>query len=190
MSLAWATSILAQLVLAVSLWRSGRRDWWLGFLVADLIRSALLLPLHGSGRLYYWTWTGTWVILMGIQIAACLERAAGRWSGWWVGMAASGAFWIAAFTPNNADPYVQFSLMLWQGTAFVCLALLLSAGVRSPMTYYYGSLAITSSLAQFALSREWSETIRAAQLCGSTIIFAAWAALLPRGVPVREGGVR
>jgi len=74
MKTAWAASILAQALLALTLYRAGQRDWWTLYLMVSLVRQALLWPLWGTDA-YFYAWFGSEVLDMAIKLAVAWQIA-------------------------------------------------------------------------------------------------------------------
>ena len=174
--IAWYASIAAQLALVAALWSTGRRDWWLVYLVSDLLRSALLLQLTGVA--YYWVWTVGQALLLLPQFMAVLGcTRTGEWSYAWLYGALAVSAWVVAFSPAAWPIARQAALMAWHIGAMVLLAMLVGSIVATEawMRAYYALHATTSALSLISPARHWADAIGTLHCIAATGIFAGWA---------------
>lgn len=179
MRLAWYASIFAQCALVAALWYSGRRDWWLAYLVADLARSALLLELEPRGLAYFWVWAIGQALLLFPQFAAVQSRTrTGAWSHAWIGGAMAASAWVIALSPAAWPVSRQASLMAWHMGAVVCLAMIAGSAVTVDfwMCAYYLLQAVSSALSLVSPDRHWAMLVGTMHSFIVAGIFAGWAA--------------
>lgn len=176
MKAAWGVSMIAQALLLVALLRAGRRDWWTGYLAADLLRSIALWNL--TGLAYFYTWSIGLAALALVQFVAVLDQARNRgaWlASWLYGAMACGA-WVVALSPSTWPVGRQASQMAWNAQALLCLAVLLGShsGDWFLRTYYLIHAALsTVSLASPA--RAWAETVGFVQCATVATLFLWWS---------------
>lgn len=169
-------SIAAQVVLVAALWSTGRRDWWLAYLVADLFRSALLLQV--GGYTYFWVWAIGQALLLLPQFMAVLScTRSGEWSYAWLYGALAISAWVVAFSPVAWPLARQAALMAWHIGAMVLLAMLVGSAVTTEfwMRAYYMLQAASSALSLVSPARQWADAIGATHCYLATGIFAGWA---------------
>lgn len=184
MTHAWAFSIAAQCLLAVALWRSGRRDWWLAYLVGDLVRSAVLWPFEGSA--YFWAWFLTEPFSIFARLMAAMEHTLEETRDIALIAASSAMAWSLVLTVPAWPTLRRGALLMHQGGVFAAFLLLLVpmlAGYPTcaRMTAYFGLLAFRSIAAQVLMTREATDLANSLHLLAVTVLFLTWIFAANRG---------
>lgn len=181
MKLAWYVSLLAQAILVLTLWRSGRRDWWTVFLLADLARFLLLCAIPIRSHAYYWAWLLTEVPMMVPQFLA-VEQATrgGVREVVHVGIVVAGSLlsWSILLTVNEWPTARRASLMLKQGAVYGCFAVLAAPLAYSGKTdilmlafYALGVMRVIAAQATISTT----ELIDTMYLGSVAVMFLWWA---------------
>ena len=179
--IAWAASIVAQLMLVASLLRSGRRDAWTAYLVLDLARSAALW--NTAGVTYSIVWEAGLLILVLVQFVAVQQNIQrGPWLNSWIYGASALWAWIAALSPVNWPTIRQGMMMTWNGSALICLAVIIGGHSGDVfLRTYYVIHAVLSSLVLASPDPDWAATLGFAQSVLVATLFSAWSLQIIRG---------
>ena len=177
MKAAWYASIAAQIVLVAALWRCGRRDWWLVYLVADLARTAVMLPLTGSA--YWLASVLTEPLAMALRFLAVLQvsPASAREAAMVCG--SSMTAWAVVLTPAGWPTMRRASLLLHQAGAFGCFAVLAIGAALRPaacdwwMLTYFGLMVARAIAEQVTIHQ--TATINVVHLTALTLLFLVWS---------------
>ena len=176
MKAAWACSIVAQIALAVALWRCGDRGWWLWYLCYDLLRSGLLWPM--AGHAYWLAWVLTEPPSMFLQVLAVEPVTRTPLRPWGLLLGLGGACWSIALTNIDWPTARRASLLMRQCCVYGCAGALLSVGLAGQLqpwlTAYFGLHVLRSVAEQFARARSTVDLISTISLFAVAVLFGAW----------------
>lgn len=178
MRIAWAASIAAQALLALTLYRAGHRDWWTLYLAMEAARSLLLMawPIHSHG--YWWAWAVTQFIVTypGVRlIQQASDASPSQFLG--IGLAAGMISWSIVLTHPDWPVYRRAGLMLHQCLAFGGFGVILAAsadGIKRPAILAYFTIESLEVLAeQIARTPVWVEQVGIVYLVAIAVLFFA-----------------
>lgn len=178
MRLSWGASMGTEAFLLAAMLRAGCRDWWVAYLVLDLLRSAALWNLNPMGLAYFYVWSFGLAVLALAQFVAVLDQARtrGPWlASWLYGAMACGA-WVVALSPATWPPARQSAMMAWNAESLLCLAVLLgshSGGVFLRTYYFIQAALSTASLA--SPTPTWAQTVGFVQCATVSTLFLWWS---------------
>ena len=129
MKLAWYVSLVAQALLALTLWEPERRNWFVRYLVVALAISAIRIQFSSqlAGRDYWYAWTATEPLLIGLQFLAVEQATRGTSRDLLeiaIIMAVSFTLWAFLLSSDNWPILRRASLLMKQAGTFGCWSLL------------------------------------------------------------------
>jgi hypothetical protein len=197
MRAAWAASILAQALLAVSLYRAGQRDWWTLYLAAGVVRAGFLWELLGTDA-YWWAWMVTEPIDLVLKFAAAWQIAARAKDSAWVFTGLSVGFLLSSlgsiWSPEAWPLAKRARLLLFQFGTFGTAGVLFGAyaGGSPPntgMALYFLADVARATGEMFTRDRQAMDELNLVYLLALALLMVASA--LPhyffRKVPVNHG---
>jgi len=132
MRIAWYVSLVAQAILALTLWEPNRRNWFVRYLVIALAVSMIRIQFSGGARYfsdhdYWYAWTATEPLLLGLQFLAVEQATRGTTRDLFhiaIIMAISFTLWAILLTGDNWSILRRAALLLKQAGTFGCFSCL------------------------------------------------------------------
>lgn len=193
MKLAWYVSLVAQAILALTLWEPGKRDWWQRYLVVALVISLIRIQFSGemSGHDYWKVWVATEPLLLGLQFLAVEQATRGTTRDLFhiaVIMAISFTLWAILLTGDNWPVLRRASLLLKQAGTFGCWSVLFVPMVMRSvpghtdrwMLAYFTLNGLSLVAFQAAITRPATVAVSTVHLSLVTCLFAAWTVAVIR----------
>ena len=175
-----------QAALAIVLWRNGKRDWWIVFLLSEVARTVLLwnTPIHSHA--FYWRWLLSEVASLTFQFIAVATATRGTARGVGLAIGAGVLAWSVVLTAPSWPTGRRAALMVRQAGVFGCGGALLASAAAGrvigwPLAYY-AMQVFRVIVEQLAITRERVETVNLLALFGEIAFFACWAVdeMLPK----------
>lgn len=188
-TVAWYFSLAAQAILALVLWLTHRRDWWVRYLIIALLVSFIRISFSGLGNGHdYWrAWVATEPLLLGLQFLAVEQATRGTTRDLLhiaILLAISFTLWAILLTGEHWPVLRRASLLLRQAGTFGCFSVLLipflarSLPARTDpwMLGYFTINGISLALAQISPEIQAVRLVSGIHLCAIAILFLAWSA--------------
>lgn len=189
MRTSWYVSLVAQAVLAFTLWSPGKRDWWVRYLLIALLVSLFRIQFSGTmgGHDYWRAWVATEPLLLGLQFLAVEQATRGTTRDLFhiaIILAISCTLWSILLTGDHWPVLRRASLLLKQAGTFGCFSVLfipfvvrsLPARTDPWMLAYFTLNGLSLVAAQVALTPEATRSVSTLHLSLVACLFVVWTA--------------
>ncbi len=193
MRTAWYVSLIAQAILAVTLWEPERRNWFVRYLVFALFISCIRIPFsngmaHFSDHDYWYAWVTTEPFLLGFQFLAVGQATRGTTQDLFhiaFIMALSLTLWAILLTGDNWPLLRRASLLMKQAGTFGCWSFLFIPFIMRSVPHrtdlwmlaYFTLNGVSLVAAQIAVTQPATQAVSTVHLVLIACLFVAWTSV-------------